>query len=146
MKLSLALLIFLILTACSSVDVPAVQASVDEQYLQGTWLVLNNPSEKEVFLGSKEYCAYQNSKSPSVVGIGSWRITQPGYVFLSITDSIYPNQITSGDIGEFRIVKRMGLNKLLMGYSCDHCEGGIAGQIYIRAKTQIDVCGKSIGP
>ena len=142
MKVSVLFSCLVFLSACAPVKTYVPPVAVDEQFLQGTWLVLNRPDQKEIFLPSYGYCAHENSKHPKVSDIGTWSISQPGYVYVKITDSTNPNHIVSGDVAEIRIVERIGPNKLLMGYSCPHCEGGIAGLVYVRATTQVHVCDK----
>ena len=146
MRFSSGLLLLTLFTACSSVEDPVKQAAVDEQFLQGTWLVLNNPTEKEVFLPSRDYCAYETSKNSGAVTVGTWSISQPGYVYFKISNSIYPNQMSADGASEFRIVERIASDKLLMGYICSHCDGGIAGHVYVRAKVQINACDQLIKP
>jgi hypothetical protein len=143
-KLFTAFALLICVAACtttnSQYDSPPVDekyvlpAWVDENYLVGTWVEFNNPSHKEVFLSSKEYCRYEG---PKVVATGSWF----GLVELHITDSLNPNEISREETVIANDIRPLDQNKYAERISCDHC-GTSLGTVYLRSTKPITSCGK----
>ena len=142
MRLAYLVVLTLLLTSCAASSSTRELPGADEAYLQGTWVSASAGDEEQVFLPDHQYCTYESVGDTWVTAIGTWGLSQPGYAYVCLSNAKLKHMIEDDGTCLIPIVKRVTEDRMLMGYSCSHCPGGIAGFIYTRAIVQRISCGR----
>ena len=128
-RLLLSALLLAIAPGCASTLDVGQMPQAPKDYLVGTW---SDGHTIETFLSDGTYCS-SPANTGSARSVGTWEASSAGSLTVDVERAIDAHEITPADVEEIRVVLIPKAGQLLMGYSCSHCEGGIAGSIFRRS-------------